>query len=73
MGVQHGRAIQIITASINALKASGRLGDGRAVINRLYDDRVAYVNRIDLPSATRASLIERYVNERAQALNMLGR
>lgn len=73
MGVQHGRAVQIITGSINTLKANGQLGDGRAVINRLYDDRVAYVNRIDLPSATRASLIERYVNERAQALNMLGR
>ena len=73
MSVQHGRAAQIITGSIRSLQANGQLGDGRAIINRLYDDRVAYVNRIELPAATRASLLDRYVNERAQALNMLGR
>ena len=73
MSVQHGRAAQIVTGSIRTLQANGQLGDARAVINRLYDDRVAYVNRIDLPSATRASLLDRYVNERAQALSMIGR
>ena len=71
MSVQHGRAAQLVTDSIRALQRSGQLGDPRAIINRLYDDRVAYVNRIDLPAATRASLQDRYVNERAQALSML--
>lgn len=71
MSVQHGRAAQLVTDSIRSVQRDGQLDNGRAIINRLYDDRTAYVNRIELPAATRSSLIDRYVAERSQALSML--
>lgn len=68
MAVQHAGAKKIVSDAIMRL-AGAR--DPAGVVNALYDARRAYVRGIDLHPDTRASLLNRYASERADALRML--
>lgn len=70
MSVQHGRAAQLIVATVEALKARVPVDDpgyDRALINALFDRREDYVRPLGLDQLIR----NRYVPERRDALAML--
>ena len=70
MSVQHGRAAQLIVATVEALRDRFPLTDpgyDRALINALYDRREAFVRALGLTQL----IAGRYVPERRDALAML--
>ncbi len=69
MSVQHGGAKKIVS---DALLRLGGERAPRAVVNALYDARLAYIRGITLDSETRKSLVNRYDSERGDALAMIG-
>ncbi len=70
MSVQHGRAAQLVVATVEALRSRVPLEDAsydRALVNALYDRREAYVRALGLNDLVK----NRYVPERRDALAML--
>jgi hypothetical protein len=65
MAVQHGRAAQLVTATLRALKPGG--SDDRALIEALYDRREIYARALGLTGLIKG----RYIPERRDALAML--
>ena len=66
MGVQHGKAKGIIKrAKIDANDSEAE------IINKLYDAREDYVQRIRLPAGTKRSVLNRYKKERKMVLDLV--
>ncbi len=69
MAVQHGGAPKLVSNAVKAVAGRVPVSDSgfdRALINRLYDDRSAYVEHLKQPN-----LVPRYRRERRDALAML--
>lgn len=54
-----------------AVKAVGKGATTESLINAIYNSRAQYVSTLDLPTDTKQSLLNRYVNEGSDALGML--